>query len=66
MSERDSVLDGLARGLRCLAVVVVTPFTPSTYHLVLAKAAGARARNTARSSKLWNASLCFIIFLLSI
>src|SRR5579859_1371025 len=36
------------------------PFTPSTYHVLLADAAGARARNNAKSTKLMNAILVFI------
>src|SRR5215472_3080121 len=40
------------------------PFPPFTYHVVLAKAAGARAENRAKSSKVLIVSLCFIIFLL--
>src|SRR5262252_2667086 len=40
------------------------PLTPLTYHVVLAKAAGARAENSAKSSKVLIVRVCFIIFLL--
>src|SRR5271165_6948637 len=39
------------------------PFTPSTYHLLLASAVGARAKNKARNTRLLNPSLCLIILL---
>jgi hypothetical protein len=39
------------------------PLTPLTYHVVLAKATGARAENSANTSKALNVSLSFIIFL---
>src|SRR5262252_5065740 len=40
------------------------PLTPLTYHVVLAKAGGARAENSAKSSKVLIVSWCFMVFLL--
>jgi hypothetical protein len=50
-----------------LQLLLSLPFTPSTYHVLLAKAAvGARTRRTARSGRLINAIRGFTIRLLAI
>lgn len=46
-----------------LQLLLSFPLTPSTYHVVWAEAAGARARNRTKSSRLLNISLGFIVFL---
>src|ERR1017187_8423815 len=48
-----------------MQLLLSLPFTPSTYHVVLARAVGTRARNKASSERLRNASLFFMIFSLS-
>ena len=49
---------------RVLQLLLSLPFTPSTYHVLLARAAGAKARNKTRSGRLLNTSLCLIILYL--
>src|SRR3974390_1864947 len=46
-----------------MQLLLSLPFTPSTYHVLAAKAAGASVRMPAKS-RLLSVSLCFIIFLL--
>jgi hypothetical protein len=47
-----------------LQLLLSLPCTPSAYHVVLAKAGEARAKNSAKTSRLLNLSLSFINFLL--
>src|ERR1700680_4188482 len=46
-----------------LQLLPSSPLTPSTYHVLLARAAGARARNSASSSRALNPILSFITHL---
>src|SRR5579859_1753508 len=48
-----------------LQLLLSFPFTPLTYHVLLARAVEFRARNKATSGRLLNKGLCFMISLLS-